>query len=171
MTASFDRLSAALAGHYRIERELGQGGMATVYLAHDLKHDRKVALKILRPDVARTLGAERFLREIQLVARLEPTVPHTRRPWGPTRSSSGAITDNWRNSKRRWPGFQHPAGTLNSRSSISATGSASCCSTRAAPETLSVTSGALDRTNTSTPARPSCISAGSPKLLAARRRR
>ena len=64
------RLGAALADRYRIERELGQGGMATVYLAHDLRHDRKVALKILRPDVAQTLGADRFLREIQLVARL-----------------------------------------------------------------------------------------------------
>jgi len=62
--------TAAIAGHYRIERELGQGGMATVYLAHDVRHGRNVALKVLRDDVAHTVGAERFLREIQLAARL-----------------------------------------------------------------------------------------------------
>jgi len=65
------RLAAALAGRYRIERELGRGGMATVYLAHDLKHDRPVAIKVLRPEVAAALGAERFLREIAITARLD----------------------------------------------------------------------------------------------------
>jgi serine/threonine protein kinase/tetratricopeptide (TPR) repeat protein len=70
MTDSVNRVAGALADRYRIERELGSGGMATVYLAHDLRHDRTVALKILRSDVAQTLGAERFLREIRLVARL-----------------------------------------------------------------------------------------------------
>jgi len=65
------RLAAALAGRYRIERELGRGGMATVYLAHDLKHDRSVALKVLRPELAAVLGAERFLREIAVTARLD----------------------------------------------------------------------------------------------------
>ena len=64
----------ALADRYRLERELGAGGMATVYLAHDLKHDREVAIKVLREDVAQNVGAERFLREIQLVAKL--THPH-----------------------------------------------------------------------------------------------
>ena len=68
--SAFDRLAAALADHYLIERELGQGGMATVYLAHDLKHDRPVAIKILRPDLAASLGADRFLREIKLTAKL-----------------------------------------------------------------------------------------------------
>ena len=58
------RLSAALATRYTIERELGRGGMATVYLAHDLKHDRQVAVKVLRPELAERLGPERFLREI-----------------------------------------------------------------------------------------------------------
>src|SRR5213080_2518463 len=69
-----DRLCAALADHYAIERELGHGGMAIVYLARDVKHDRPVALKVLRPELAASLGTERFLREINLAARL--THPH-----------------------------------------------------------------------------------------------
>ncbi|HEY6853066.1 MAG TPA: serine/threonine-protein kinase [Gemmatimonadales bacterium] len=64
------RLRAALAGRYHIERELGQGGMAVVFLARDLKHERRVALKVLRPEVSATLGPERFLREIKLAAGL-----------------------------------------------------------------------------------------------------
>jgi len=64
------RLSAALADRYRIERELGQGGMATVYLAEDLKHDRKVALKVLKPELAAVIGAERFVAEIKTTASL-----------------------------------------------------------------------------------------------------
>ncbi len=65
-----EELRSHLAHAYRIERELGVGGMATVYLAHDLRHDRQVAVKVLRQDVAQTVGTERFLREIQLAARL-----------------------------------------------------------------------------------------------------
>ena len=64
------RLTTALADRYRIERELGAGGMATVYLADDVKHRRKVAIKVLSPDLAATLGAERFLREIETTANL-----------------------------------------------------------------------------------------------------
>ncbi len=71
MTAAPDRLATALADRYRIERELGQGGMATVYLAEDLKHDRKVALKVLRPELAAVIGAERFLSEIKTTANLQ----------------------------------------------------------------------------------------------------
>ena len=71
MSEGIDRLRAALADRYRIERELGQGGMATVYLAQDLKHDRKVALKVLRPELAAVLGAERFLAEIRTTANLQ----------------------------------------------------------------------------------------------------
>src|SRR5712691_10704797 len=71
MADSFDRLKAALADRYTIERELGAGGMATVYLARDLKHERPVALKLLRPELAAVLGAERFLREIRLTAQLQ----------------------------------------------------------------------------------------------------
>ncbi|MGD0483838.1 MAG: protein kinase, partial [Gemmatimonadales bacterium] len=66
-----DTLRAALADRYAIERELGQGGMATVYLAHDLRHDRSVALKVLRPDLAATLGPDRFLREVRIAANLQ----------------------------------------------------------------------------------------------------
>jgi serine/threonine-protein kinase len=66
-----DRLTAALADRYRIERELGTGGMAMVYLAADLKHHRKVAIKVLRPELAAVIGAERFLREIQTIATLQ----------------------------------------------------------------------------------------------------
>ena len=64
------RLADALADRYAIERELGQGGMATVYLAHDLKHRRRVAVKVLRPELSAALGAERFLREIETTANL-----------------------------------------------------------------------------------------------------
>jgi len=69
-----DRLTAALAARYDLRRELGRGGMATVYLAADLKHRREVAIKVLRPDLAASLGAERFLKEIEIAARL--THPH-----------------------------------------------------------------------------------------------
>ncbi|MGA2383268.1 MAG: protein kinase [Gemmatimonadales bacterium] len=65
------RLQSALADRYTIERELGAGGMATVYLAEDLRHHRKVALKVLRPEIAATLGAGRFAREIEVAARLQ----------------------------------------------------------------------------------------------------
>ena len=68
------RLNAALEGRYTIERELGEGGMATVYLADDLKHERKVALKVLKPELAAVVGAERFLAEIKTTANL--THPH-----------------------------------------------------------------------------------------------
>jgi predicted ATPase/tRNA A-37 threonylcarbamoyl transferase component Bud32 len=70
MTASASSLAAALADRYRIERELGAGGMATVYLAQDLKHERRVAVKVLRPELAAALGHERFLREITTTAGL-----------------------------------------------------------------------------------------------------
>ena len=65
------RLNAALEGRYRIESELGEGGMATVYLADDLKHERKVALKVLKPELAAVVGAERFLAEIKTTANLQ----------------------------------------------------------------------------------------------------
>ena len=65
------RLATALEERYRIERQLGAGGMATVYLATDLKHDREVALKVLRPELGAVLGAERFLAEIKITARLD----------------------------------------------------------------------------------------------------
>jgi len=66
-----DRLRTALAGRYRVERELGAGGMATVYLAHDERHGREVAVKVLREDLAASLGAERFHREIRIAAALQ----------------------------------------------------------------------------------------------------
>ena len=71
MTDALPRLTAALANRYRIEREVGHGGMATVYLAHDLKHGRQVAIKVLRPELAAAIGAERFLHEIEVTAGLQ----------------------------------------------------------------------------------------------------
>jgi len=71
MADLLEQLKAALANRYQIERELGSGGMATVYLAQDLKHDRKVAVKVLRPELAAVLGAERFLNEIKVTANLQ----------------------------------------------------------------------------------------------------
>ena len=71
MTDTIDRLKSALADQYAIERELGAGGMATVYLAHDVKHDREVAVKVLRPDLAMHIGSDRFLREIKMAASLQ----------------------------------------------------------------------------------------------------
>src|SRR5687767_13594565 len=71
MTDPVALLREALRDRYAIERELGRGGMATVYLARDLRHDRPVALKVLHPELAASLGPERFLREIKLAARLQ----------------------------------------------------------------------------------------------------
>ena len=68
---SLERLRTSLADRYRLERELGQGGMATVYLAEDLKHDRRVAVKVLRPELAAVIGADRFLTEIKTTANLQ----------------------------------------------------------------------------------------------------
>ena len=68
---TLERLRESLADRYRLERELGQGGMATVYLAEDLKHHRKVAVKVLRPELAATIGFDRFSREIEVAARLQ----------------------------------------------------------------------------------------------------
>jgi serine/threonine-protein kinase len=71
MPELLSRLQSALADRYRIEREVGSGGMATVYLAQDLRHDRKVALKLMRPELSAVIGAERFLAEIKLTANLQ----------------------------------------------------------------------------------------------------
>ena len=71
MSDPISRLNAALEGRYAVERELGEGGMATVYLADDLKHERKVALKVLKPELAAVVGAERFLAEIKTTANLQ----------------------------------------------------------------------------------------------------
>src|SRR3954465_11865533 len=71
MTEPVTRLGEALADRYTIERELGQGGMATVYLAEDLRHHRKVAVKVVHPELAAVLGAERFLSEIHVTAGLQ----------------------------------------------------------------------------------------------------
>ena len=71
MPQQLGRLRDNLAGRYEIEREIGRGGMATVYRAHDTQHDRPVALKVLHPELAASLGVERFQREIRLAARLQ----------------------------------------------------------------------------------------------------
>ena len=74
-TLSLDRLKAALATRYDIVREIGEGGMATVYLANDVKHERRVALKVLKPELAEVVGAERFLAEIKTTANLQHPLP------------------------------------------------------------------------------------------------
>ena len=71
MPELLSRLQSALEDRYRLEREVGAGGMATVYLAQDVRHDRRVALKVLRPELAAVIGAERFLAEIKLTANLQ----------------------------------------------------------------------------------------------------
>jgi eukaryotic-like serine/threonine-protein kinase len=71
MPELLSRLQSALSDRYRLDREIGAGGMATVYLAHDIRHDRRVALKVLRPELAAVIGAERFLAEIRLTANLQ----------------------------------------------------------------------------------------------------
>ena len=113
MTDLRAQLQASLAASYVLERELGRGGMATVYLAQDLKHDRPVALKVLHPELAQTLGPERFQREIQLAARLQH--PHIltvldsgrRRPGpgcgSPCRSSKGSRSATGSTRERQLP--------------------------------------------------------------------
>ncbi len=71
MSTVMERLSAGLSDRYCLDRELGAGGMATVYVAHDLKHERDVAIKVLHPDLGAALGGERFLSEIRTTARLQ----------------------------------------------------------------------------------------------------
>ena len=71
MSDLFDRLKTAFSDRYALEEEIGAGGMATVYRAEDLKHGCKVAVKVLRPELAAAVGPERFLREITLTARLD----------------------------------------------------------------------------------------------------
>jgi len=88
--------ASALADRYRVERELGRGGMATVYLAHDLRHDRPVALKVLRPELAASLGPERFLLEIRIAAKLRH--PHIL----PVFDSGEAVTDDRRPTSVLW---------------------------------------------------------------------
>ncbi|HET7380522.1 MAG TPA: protein kinase, partial [Gaiellales bacterium] len=68
---SFDRFRAEVNDRYRVIRELGQGGMAVVYLAHDVRHDRPVAVKVIRPELSAVIGADRFLQEIKLTAHLQ----------------------------------------------------------------------------------------------------
>src|SRR5512145_253208 len=71
MTDILERLRAALGERYAIERQAGEGGMATVWLARDLKHGREVAVKVLRPELGASIGTDRFLREIELAAKLQ----------------------------------------------------------------------------------------------------
>src|SRR5213082_357960 len=111
MADLFERVRASLAGRYTIERELGRGGMATVYLARDLKHDRSVALKVLRHELAAVLGAERFLREIAVTAARPPSRHQAREhPVARRRSDGGRLRDRARcDSRRRRPAHRERA--------------------------------------------------------------
>jgi len=80
MSEPLDRLASALASRYAIEREIGAGGMATVYLARDLRHERHVAVKVLNPELGAVLGAERFLAEIKTSRTAGPTCCPMARP-------------------------------------------------------------------------------------------
>ena len=92
------RLQSALAERYRLDREIGAGGMATVYLAHDVRHDRKVAIKVVKPELAAVLGAERFVVEIKTFAALShPHILPTLRY---------LVTLNWFDEFRRLLGAQ-----------------------------------------------------------------
>ena len=130
------QLAAALAERYRIERELGHGGMATVYLAHDLIHDRKDAIKVMKPELAAALGADRFLREIQITAQLQhPNIltlidsgAMTESP-GPT-STPTATPSNSAPASSMGSSSSEPTATSPRRSSPRASTSgtsASCC--------------------------------------------
>ena len=99
MTDALSRLKAALSDRYAIESELGAGGMATVYLAHDVKHDRKVAVKVLRPELAAAIGADRFLNEIKVTANLQH--PHIL-PLHDSGEADGFLF--FVMPRRRWPG-------------------------------------------------------------------
>src|SRR5690348_5339374 len=75
MDQNLESLKAALVDRYQVEKPIGRGGMATVYLAHDLRHDRPVAIKVMSPELAATIGADRFSREVKIAAKLtHPTV-------------------------------------------------------------------------------------------------
>lgn len=112
------RLQAALAGDFTLERELGRGGMATVYLAHDLKHDRPVALKVVHPEIAHSLGRERFTREIRLAARLQH--PHILSVYDSGDTASGQLWFTRRRdsirvrSASRWSLAEHTSGSAAS---------------------------------------------------------
>ena len=71
MGHALEQIRRSLSDHYKVERELGSGGMATVFLAQDLKHGRSVAIKVLRRSLSHTIGVDRFLREIEVIARLQ----------------------------------------------------------------------------------------------------
>jgi serine/threonine protein kinase len=102
-------LQTGLAGSYTIERELGRGGMARVFLAHDLRHDRLVAFKVLDPELAKAIGSERFLREIKVAARLQH--PHIL-----TVHDSGEIPSNGRDPALLWFSMPYVEGeTLRER--------------------------------------------------------
>ena len=105
MTDQLARLATALADRYRFERELGAGGMATVFLAEDLKHDRHVAIKVLRPDLAAALGPERFLREVKIAANLQhPTSSRSTTLARPTGSSTTSCRSSTASvSGKNWP--------------------------------------------------------------------
>jgi serine/threonine protein kinase len=105
-----DPLPSALADRYRIERQLGRGGMATVFLARDLRHDREVALKVLHPELAHALGPERFQREVRLAARLQHPLPFQNLGDSTQEYFADGITDAVRGKLSSLPGVRVIAG-------------------------------------------------------------
>jgi serine/threonine-protein kinase len=155
-------LTTALADRYRIERSLGQGGMATVYLARDLRHERNVALKVLKPELPQALSAQRFLKEIHVTANLQH--PHIL-PLYDSGSIEGALFyvmplmtgESLRDRRARGQAFGHRRGAHQSRSPAHWTSRiARVCSIATSPENILLQDGEALLADFGMPSRAVC---------------